>query len=177
MKKTELISMLGSLVFITFTTIAIILYPNYDLEKQFLSELGTRGVSALFFNSGAIITGVTLVIFGIKLNKYLNHVIELLAEISIVSGGVGLIGVGLFPMRFEFEHNISAFSVFFFTGIALLFLSKTMFRRNFISGVLTLLIGLISLGYLIMHGNPILQKISVVLLLLWYFCATRLLKM
>lgn len=110
--RPEFFGIIGIVVFVILTFIAIFYYPNYNFALQYLSELGV-GNTAIIFNSGLIIGGLLLIplfIYQYKQNSFLFQLISFLGTASMIF----FIGVGLFPLTQELLHSFFA-GMFFFT--------------------------------------------------------------
>ncbi|AWR98939.1 DUF998 domain-containing protein [Metallosphaera hakonensis] len=101
---------LGALQFYIFMLIAEELYPRYSLTRNYISDLGV-GSTANIFNSSIIILGILVIISGVLISR------RLFSSLLII-GGIGMMGVGLFPETTGTPHEISALITFLFSGLA-----------------------------------------------------------
>lgn len=118
----------GTLFFLAGTTILLgiltaeIFYPNYNITKDFISNLGStpppnsiiREPSAKIFDMSMILAGIFTIVasyslFQISKNRYI--------PIMFALAGVGTAGVGIFPAFTGSPHMLSALTAFVFSGI------------------------------------------------------------
>ena len=83
------------LVFFIFVELAILQAPWFAWSEYALSDLGVEGNSALFFNLGVILTGISAFIFSIGLIKELSNKI---GGYVFMIGSFALVGIGAFPI-------------------------------------------------------------------------------
>lgn len=88
--------------------------PTYSVSADAISDLGV-GSTALLFNTSVFLVGVLSIGGAYFLHRM--HRRKLLT-ILFVLGGVGAMGVGLFPETIPAAHGIFAFTAFVFGGIA-----------------------------------------------------------
>ncbi|AEB95354.1 DUF998 domain-containing protein [Metallosphaera cuprina] len=113
------------------------LYPGYNLDSNYISDLGV-GRTAPIFNGSIVILGILVVLSGVFISSRL-------LSAFFVMGGLGMMGVGIFPETTGYPHLISAFLAFLFSSLA----SFPAFKLAY--GVLRYLyplLGLISLVFL-----------------------------
>ncbi|BBL46767.1 MULTISPECIES: DUF998 domain-containing protein [Metallosphaera] len=101
---------LGVMQFWILMLIAEELYPGYNLNSNYISDLGV-GKTALIFNSSIILLGIMVIASGILMSR--RSFTPLL-----VVGGLGMMGVGLFPETTGTPHLVSALIAFLFSGLA-----------------------------------------------------------
>ncbi|BCS92917.1 hypothetical protein L3N51_00805 [Metallosphaera sp. J1] len=147
MRNTALGGVLLAIGVIQFWILMLIaeeLYPGYNLDHNYISDLGV-GRTAPIFNSSIIVLGVLVVACGILMSK------RSISPLLII-GGLGMIGVGIFPETTGTPHLISALIAFLFSGLAsfpAFKLSSTPLRYSYpILGI----ISLVSLFLFVSHN-------------------------
>ncbi len=108
---------IGSVQFLIALTLAEILYPNYSLSANPLSDLGAGAFqpSSNIFNVSVIIFGL-LVIAGAYFATRAFHSKSLVSVMLLA--GTGMAGVGFFTETILGPHLIFSFMAFFFSGVA-----------------------------------------------------------
>jgi hypothetical membrane protein len=133
---------LAPLVTIAAIWISISVTPWFEWTTNSLSDLGTRGTSALAFNLGLVTAGALIFIFSLGLAAILS---KKEGAYFLVISSLALICTGLFPMRLFPFHFVS--SVVFFVTLVLAFfiigltIKRGAFERNM--GGLALLLSLV----------------------------------
>jgi len=165
MTKIEIKKLTGLLVTISFICtliLAIIAYKNYNFFGQYLSELGA-GETSVIFNVGLMITSLLMVCLYILI-YYKESKSNLV--IGVVSA-VSLFGVGLFPLTLKNPHYLSAL-LFFLLSFFLIAKSNInlYFKEKNIDwiGVISIVV---ILFYIIIFRNPLMQKFSVFVIIVW----------
>ncbi len=106
----------GSVQFLIALTVAEILYPDYSLSANPLSDLG-----AGIFQPSSNIFNVSVIIFGlfVILGSYFARGFhsKTVAAVTLLAG-VGMAGVGIFTETMLGPHLVFSFMAFFFSGIA-----------------------------------------------------------
>jgi len=162
----------GSVQFMIALTIAEILYPNYNLSTNPLSDLG-----AMVFQPSSNIFNISVIIFGvlIVLGAYFTmkgfHWKPLVAV--LVLAGIGVAGVGLLTETILGPHLIFSFMAFFFSGLAAI-LSVKVINSSFryfaavlgIVALLALVFFIAEIDFGLGHGG--IQRMIVYPSLLWY---------
>ena len=169
---------IGFIVFILFTGTAISLFPGYDIINQFFSDLGSGGIGASIFNSGLMIAGIFFAIFFLGLHVYLKKYLEIekqepiFVKVAIFLGflsAICLIGVGILPSSYShIAHMTPTVAFFGLAGISIILLSIYLFSHDKPMAFLGLVIFFIDI-MLAIYMEPVLQKISVFLIALWFF--------
>jgi hypothetical membrane protein len=113
-------------VFLISILIAMIYSPWFKWTNNALSDLGSKGVSSLFFNNGLILAGTLGFIFSVGLIKILSTKIggHLLAISSIA-----LVFVGIFPVTIFELHYIASAAFFISLTIGILIIGISI-RHN-----------------------------------------------
>ncbi|MHA2298523.1 MAG: DUF998 domain-containing protein [Candidatus Hodarchaeales archaeon] len=163
---------------LSFTLVAFFSYPGYDVLGQTLSKLGARPGTGIFFNVGVIISGLLFIPFYHSIHLRFSHERRYLAGFRLLTGVLGaifLITVGVFPdvPGLEVIHIIVAFLFFLFSSIAMLLLSYEIIKYKWLEPFYGWL-GVVCFGATLFHGltsvvgqNPISQKITVIIYLIW----------
>ena len=115
--KAGALLLAGSVQFMIALTISEILYPNYNLSTNPLSDLGAMVYqpSSCIFNGSVIIFGV-LTIFGAYFTMKGFNWKPLVAVLLLA--GIGIAGVGIVTETIMQPHLILAFMAFFFSALA-----------------------------------------------------------
>ncbi|MDG6899562.1 MAG: DUF998 domain-containing protein [Nitrososphaerota archaeon] len=169
---------LGSAQFSIFLVLAEILFPNYNVSTNYISDLGafcpSTGPcviepSADVFNGSIILLGL-LILLGAY---YLQRAFHSTPTAAIVAlAGVGAIGVGLFPETTGIWHSVFSLIVFLFAGLAAVltyrYQKRPMSYFSIALGVITLaalvlFIGKVYLGL----GAGGMERIVVYPVLIW----------
>ncbi len=161
MEKSKMAGFVGIIIFLVFTGIAIVQYPQYNFAKQFLSELGIGSSSASWFNAGLTLSGICFAAFFWKMQKE-SKTIRILGLL----GTITLIGIGIFSLRQAVLHFIAATLFFVLTGSTILLFSAKEWKKQKAVAVLGFLAVLSDMALLLLQ-EPISQKITVGFFLVW----------
>jgi hypothetical membrane protein len=104
----------GTVQFIMLMIIAEILYPNYSVSDNYISDLGV-GPSAFIFNSSVFLLGLMVVAGAYFLYRVLH---SRLLSVLLILTGVGAMGVGLFTEAAGGIHAVFSLITFLFGGIS-----------------------------------------------------------
>jgi len=158
---------------------------GYSLFWEYISELG-MGPTAYIFNTGMIITGLIAVpVFALAHTVLGSSRAVNTGRIIGVFGALCLIGVGAFPMSpvaFSLVNHHEAFAAGFFLGVAAAaaFLGYGMAKNPVLSrvhgvlGVAVLVSAILFLALGFYVGDiiaPVLEWLTVILLIAWLFIA------
>ncbi|MDE1869082.1 MAG: DUF998 domain-containing protein [Candidatus Micrarchaeota archaeon] len=107
---------LAAIIIVASVISAQLRYPGYNLENNYISDLGV-GSTAPIFNTAMVIFGLLVVSASVFLHiaRY-RHV-----ALAITLIGIGGIGVGVFPETTGIYHIISATVTFLSAAVAALF--------------------------------------------------------
>jgi hypothetical membrane protein len=156
---------IGVIIFLLFTALSIFIYNDYDFFGQVLSELGV-GNSAIYFNTGIIITGLFLMPFYYSMQS--KSVTSKIFSFTGIISAIALIGVGVFPLNYQFLHFLFAGIFFIFSAITILInvINKIFIdTKPFLFFQILIIFTIISYGFFL--KIPILQKLSVFLIIIW----------
>jgi hypothetical membrane protein len=167
----------GAVQFSISMILAEIYYPNYNVAKNYISDLGATcdGTCTIFqptstiFNSSIVLLGI-LVLVGAYFLQRAFHWKPATALVSIA--GIGALGVGLFPETTGIWHSIFSLIVFLFAGLSAIvaarFQKKPMFYFSIILGLATLVALILYVGsvYLGLGGGG-MERMVVYPTLLW----------
>ncbi|WP_338599045.1 DUF998 domain-containing protein [Sulfolobus tengchongensis] len=128
------IVLIGVSQFLLFMVISEILYPNYSVKYNYISDLGV-GRTAIIFNTSIIVMGILVIIASLMIRAFYAPLILLV--------GLGASLVGIFPETTGLPHLIASLIAFLFGGIGAI---VTSIRRNYFWTVL----GIITLSALIL---------------------------
>ncbi|MDG7012065.1 MAG: DUF998 domain-containing protein [Nitrososphaerota archaeon] len=169
---------LGSAQFSIFLVLAEILFPNYNVSTNYISDLGafcpSTGPcviepSADVFNGSIILLGL-LILLGAY---YLQRAFRSTPTAAIVAlAGVGAMGVGLFPETTGIWHSVFSLIVFLFAGLAAVLTSRYQKRPM---SYFSIALGLITLAALVLFvgkeylglGAGGMERIVVYPVLIW----------
>ena len=169
-KCAALGAILGIIIFIAFTLIAIVLYPNYNQETQYLSALGAKEPSAMLFNFGLMVGGLLSIPFFLYLKKFLGKTkTAITGTILLLASSISLMGIGFFPSGEEL-HTPIALLFFLLILIGVFLVSKTIFSsRNFPKKLAYLGFGFVVIELIsgLLAFRPIHQKITVLAYCIW----------
>ncbi len=113
-KLAAYLILFGVSEFLVLMLIAEVLYPNYSVSRNFISDLGV-GRTAIIFNSGIIVMGLLLMIGSTIIMKRVKPVF---AFHTVFLTGLFSMLVGIFPETTGVPHLLSAFMAFFFGGVS-----------------------------------------------------------
>lgn len=142
--------------------------PGYSAFSNLISELGV-GKTAGLFNSTAIITGFALVVLSYFFFKALK---KLFFSILFAITGLGIAGVGLFPLTTGLPHEVSAFAAFFGGGLTAVYSAKFFARKiayvfAFLGFFSLIALGLFALNLDFGLGIGLLERLIVYPFLIW----------
>ncbi|QGA55275.1 DUF998 domain-containing protein [Sulfolobus sp. E5-1-F] len=134
-KASGYLILVGVSQFLLFFIISEILYQNYSVKYNYISDLGV-GRTAVIFNTSIIVMGLLVIIASILLRANYSPIIFLV--------GIGATLVGIFPENTGLPHLIAALITFLFGGIGAI---VTSIKRNYFWTIL----GLVTLASLILY--------------------------
>jgi hypothetical membrane protein len=106
---------------------AIAFYPQFSWTNDALSDLGiVSGATAILFNSGLMISGFLISLFGIGLPVLLgNKLLGKMSGLLFIIGGVAMFAIGVFPESAEPMHYYASVAFFVLLPTSLLLISAT----------------------------------------------------
>ncbi|ACP36392.1 Protein of unknown function DUF998 [Sulfolobus islandicus L.S.2.15] len=110
-KTSGYLILVGVSQFLLFFIISEILYPNYSVKYNYISDLGV-GKTAIIFNTSIVIMGILVIIASILLRANYSPLVFLV--------GLGAALVGIFPENTGLPHLIASLITFLFGGIGAL---------------------------------------------------------
>jgi hypothetical membrane protein len=151
-KNAGLLFFLSGAVIILGILTAEIFYPNYNISKDFISNLGStpppnsiiKEPSAKIFDFSMILAGILTIVASYSLFQFSPN---RLVPIFFAIAGVGTAGVGIFPAFTGAPHIASALTAFLFSGISAILTYKI---TNPPFAYLTVLFGTLTLIFLIL---------------------------
>jgi hypothetical membrane protein len=134
---------LGTVQFAMGLTIAEIVYPNYSVASNYISDLGVKTAAAPIFNGSIIILGALLVLCSwFVFRAYRDR----LLMVALALAGIGAAGVGIFTEAAPLGlHSGFSFITFVFAALATI-LAVRVVRPPL--GYLSIVFGLVSLAAL-----------------------------
>lgn len=134
-----LIAIIGVLLFIILTSIAMLFYPDhFSLTDNYYSDLGTPStvknglpnvISSSIFLIACMITGLSLIPFWIVLSRLyirtkINYFLAFSGTLTGILSAISLIALAIFPYSiFIYEHDLASKAFYLFFAIALLLYS------------------------------------------------------
>jgi len=164
--------LIGSVEFLIALTLAEILYPNYSLSANPLSDLG-----AGFFQPSSNIFNVSVIIFGLLVILGAYFAMRAFHSKSLVVvmllAGIGIAGVGFFIETILVPHLIFSFMAFFFSGVAAVLSFRLVTSRFRYFGaalgmftLVALVLFIVGVDFGLGHGG--IQRMVVYPALIWY---------
>ena len=143
MKNTGILLILGTAQFILAMIIAESIQPGYSIADNYVSDLGV-GNSALLFNGSIFIIGLLIstsacLIFQRFRNK--------LFSVLLFLGGIGTMGVGVFPETTGSIHLAFALIAFLCGGLSMI--ASYMIVKKPLS-IISIALGVVTLSALIL---------------------------
>lgn len=154
--------------FILGLIIAEALYPDYNISKNYISDLGV-GPSSMIFNTSIILLGTLSLIGAYFLFRAFNHKI---LTLLLVVAAFGAIMVGIFTEDTGLVHVFASFLVFFFGGLSTIF-SLRLIKHSFsfiivVLGLISLIASILFTGNFYMGlGAGGMERIIVYPILIW----------
>lgn len=133
---------IAPIVAFTFILLAITSYPQFSWTGNALSDLGVvKGVTAVLFNSGLIISGTLAIIFASGLFIFLrNRVLGRIGAFIFTLAALTLVAIGIFTENFGRIHYYVSVAFFIFAPISMLIICATFFVMEKVKmGVFTFL--------------------------------------
>jgi hypothetical membrane protein len=128
MNLCKVLGIFGAVVAYPFIFLSIALSPWFSFYENALSDLGNlamNGFTALIYNTGMVLSGLTVTLFGIALSMR-HHSWKYLAwGLPLVVAGFDLALIGIFPEDAGIVHG--QVSVIFFASIAIVLLLYSYF--------------------------------------------------
>jgi hypothetical membrane protein len=145
-KVSGVCGILTPIVAFTCILLAIAFYPQFSWTNNALSDLGiVAGATATFFNSGLIVSGVLIILFGIGSPVLLGK--KLLGKISasvFILDALALVAIGVFPESAKPMHYYASVTFFVLLPISMLMITTAFLltaRRKM--GLFTLLVAVV----------------------------------
>jgi len=143
-----LLFFLGASQFLIFMLIAEVLYPNYSISQNTISDLGV-GPSAVIFNASIIILGMFIIFAAVIFHP--SHKMKIFSLLLGLTG-IGAMGVGIFNEHLSPLHDIFAAMTFIFGGISAIWSSRLV---RFPLSVCVILLGCLTLIFMILFASEI----------------------
>lgn len=148
-KLSSVCGILAPMIAFAFILLAIAFYSQFSWTDNALSDLGiVPGATAVFFNSGLLISGVLIILFGLGLPILFDN--RLLGKISasvFIIDALALIAIGVFPESAEPMHYYASVAFFVLLPISMLLITATFFlvaRRRM--ALFTLLVAVVAVA-------------------------------
>ncbi len=118
--------------FIGFTLIllAIAYSPEFSWTENALSDLGVqKGVTAVLFNTGLIITGILAILFAVGLFAFVKaRLLSRIGGFLFLLDAFALTAIGIFPENIEALHYYASVTFFTLFPISMLVLGAAFLR-------------------------------------------------
>jgi hypothetical membrane protein len=150
--------LIGSAQFLVFLNLAEVLYPDYSISLNTISDLGATchsnacvfvQPSSLIFNSSVVLLGAFIMLGSYFLFR--DGKSKIFCSFLFLSG-LGAIGVGAFTETTGSVHTLVSFIAFFFGGLAAIYSSR--FLRTTLR-YFSLAMGVITLAALVLYGSDV----------------------
>jgi len=147
-------SLLGSLLFVGAAqfvfalVVAEALYPGYTIAANYISDLGV-GSAALLFGASVVLLGVTR-FFGAVFGR---QTLGTLLTVTLALGGLGSVGVGLFPETTGAYHGYFSIVTFFFGAVTVILSYRVTHRPFSYFSVVLGIIALVAFVLSFTHNN------------------------
>jgi hypothetical membrane protein len=148
-KIAGLLLFLGASQFLIFMLIAEVLYGNYSISENTISDLGVGPHSAVIFNASIIILGMFIIFAAIIFHPI--HKMKLFSFLLVLTG-IGAMGVGIFNENLRPLHEIFAAMTFIFGGISEIWSSRLI---RFPLSVCVIVLGSLTLIFIILFASEI----------------------
>jgi hypothetical membrane protein len=116
---------LAPIIAFAFILSAIAFYSQFSWTDNALSDLGVvSGATAVFFNSGLVISGVLIVLFGLKLPiMFDNRLLGKISAFVFIIDALALIAIGVFPESARPMHYYASVAFFVLLPISMLLIT------------------------------------------------------
>jgi len=105
----------GTAEFAVGLTIAEIVYPNYNMSTNFISDLGVGTGAAIVFNTSIILLGLAILAAAwFLLRAFKDRYLSL----AVALAGIGALGVGIFTEDYPAIHPVVSFVAFLFSALS-----------------------------------------------------------
>jgi len=105
----------GTAEFAVGLTIAEIVYPNYNMSTNFISDLGVGTAAAIVFNTSIILLGVAILAAAWFLLRAFH---DRYLALAVALAGIGALGVGIFTEDYPAIHPVVSFVAFVFSALS-----------------------------------------------------------
>jgi len=153
--------------------------PSWKFAVNNLSDFGVSKTNAsLFFNYGCMITGALLAAFGFGRARYQKGMGNLVGGIFFILGGLGLIGVGLYPSDTGDLHTCSAVTagLFIFLGIVAVTVVNWAADKKLFAGI-GIVAAFLLVAMFIAYNIAKLEAYGIIVVMIWVLaeCANMIL--
>jgi len=158
-----LCGVIGPIVSLSFTALAIAFSPWFNWFKNALSDLGV-GEAAFIFNSGLIVGGVLTTIFSVVLTQILRkQVLGFLGTFTLTLSTMSLCAIGVFPESAGRIHLYVSLAFFGLLAVSLLLIGVALMRESSqrflgLFSILTVVVAVVAAG-LVPHGGAAIPEI------------------
>ena len=121
-------------------------YQPFSWTNNALSDLGVKeGITAPLFNSGLIISGISVLVFAAGLFRLLpNSLISRIGILIFVSAALALTAIGIFPENSKPMHYFASVAFFALFPTAMFVISASLLcARKLKTGLFTLVIAIV----------------------------------
>jgi hypothetical membrane protein len=126
-KVSSVCGILAPIIAFAFILLAIAFYSQFSWTDNALSDLGiVSGATAVFFNSGLIISGVLIILFGLGLPiLFDNRLLGKISASAFIIDALALIAIGVFPESAKPMHYYASVAFFVLLPISMLLITAT----------------------------------------------------
>lgn len=163
---------LGTLAFAAFWSLAALMDGSWVFGVDALSDLGGDSPGRCFFNTGAILSGLLLVVFCLGLARILiRGTLAMIGTRMLAASAIALMGIGVFPETSGEIHLYLSWTFFILAMVSLLLLVRPalrseVFRR--MGAAITLAVPFGSIITLLATMRiPLAEGVSVILFMVW----------
>jgi len=151
----------------TFIALSIIMMPEFDWIKNWLSDLGCVETTAVIFNSGLIISGVLGVAFAFGFYEIQKTKLGRLGVYVYMLGAISLCAIGVFLKTFGMVHFVASVAFFALTSISMVMVGVAEIAENKVYGVFTLVSGLVAGVAALTPWKALSETISGITMSVW----------
>jgi len=163
-------AIIGPIIFVVLTGMAIVNYSDYNPLTNYLSDLGFSGTSAIFFNAGCIIAGIAGIFLAAALYKISKKSTNRTGPFVFLLGSISLIGVGVLSEQYGMIHTIISAIFFGLIGISILFFGKGFWEKEKKLSYISLIVAIFIAAFLASGIAPLLEHLAVAAIIIWSAC-------
>jgi len=173
LKISGVIGVLTPIIAFTFILLAIAYSPQFSWTENALSDLGIqKGITAVLFNNGLIISGVLVILFATGLFRFLQEILLGKAGAFVfLLDAFALTAIGIFPENVKPLHFYASVAFFTLFPISMLFIGIALSRTSkiklgfftFMAAVVAAIVWALPFG----EGVAIPETLSALFMSIW----------